>query len=144
MAEHEALGNFAALGSEKDLASALDFDVAIASHALDGGGDGGRSDVELFGETSADGDLIFLAHLPDGLEVVFLRNAGLLSAQRVSVETRDWPLVAVPGGVPRARGRGIRSLREFSDKWRGLGHRDLRRSSLPRCGRADDRPAPAG
>jgi hypothetical protein len=37
--------------------------------------------VQLFGETGADGRLIFLEHLPDGLEIVFLRYAGFLELQ---------------------------------------------------------------
>jgi hypothetical protein len=72
MSKHQMLGDFAAFGGEKDLATALDVDVAVAGHALDRGSDRRRGDVELFGETSTDGDLVFLMHLPDGLEVIFL------------------------------------------------------------------------
>ena len=85
MAEHEVLGDFAAFGGEQDLATALNFDVAVARHAFDGGGDGGRSDVEFLGQASADGELVFLAHFPNGLEVIFLRNAGFIAAQRNSI-----------------------------------------------------------
>ena len=49
MAEHEMFGGFAAFGGEMNLATALHGDMSIASHALECGGDGGRSDVELFG-----------------------------------------------------------------------------------------------
>ena len=36
MAQREALGYFAAFAGEIDAAGAIDFDVAIASHALEG------------------------------------------------------------------------------------------------------------
>ena len=85
MAEHEVLGDFAALGGEQDLAIALNLDVAVARHAFYGGGNGGGSDVEFFGQAGADGELVFLAHLPDGLEVIFLRNAGFIATQRNSI-----------------------------------------------------------
>lgn len=68
-----------------NLAVALDFDVTIASHAFEGGSNGGRSNVKLLGEPGADGNLLFLAHFQDGLEVIFLRNAGFIAAQRNSV-----------------------------------------------------------
>lgn len=73
-------------GGEKDVATSFNGDVAVANHALDGGGDSGRSNVELFGEVSTDRDCVRLAHLPDDLEVIFLRNAGFIAAQRVSVD----------------------------------------------------------
>ena len=78
------LGNFAALGGEKNTSTPLNFDVAIASHALDGGGDRRRGDVELFGEASADGHLVFFQHFPNGFEVVFARNAGFVALQGFS------------------------------------------------------------
>lgn len=59
VAEREMLGDFAPLGGEKNASITLDFDVTIACHAFEGGGDGGRSDFKLFGETSADGHLVF-------------------------------------------------------------------------------------
>jgi len=88
MAKHEFLGDLVALGGEKDMPAPLNLNVAVARHALDRSGDSGRSDVKLFGETSTDRDLVFLTHLPDGLEVIFLRNAGFLAAHRVSGKTK--------------------------------------------------------
>jgi len=85
MAEHEALRDAASLGGELDGSAALDFDVAIASHALDGSGDRGRGDVKLFGQTRADGSLLLFEHFPNGLEVIFLRNAGSIPVQGRSV-----------------------------------------------------------
>ena len=76
--------NFAALGGEKNTSTPLNIDVAIASHALDGGGDGRRGDVELLGEASADGHLVFFQHFPNGFEVVFARNAGFVALQGVA------------------------------------------------------------
>ena len=84
VAEREMLGDFAALGGEKNASTALNFDVTIACHAFEGGGDGWRSDVELFSEASADGHLVFFEHFPDGFEVVFARNAGFVALQGVS------------------------------------------------------------
>ncbi len=82
------LGDFAALGGEENVSTALHFDVPIASHALNGGGNGRRSDFELFGESSADGHLVFFQHFPDGFEVVFARNAGFVALQGVSQNMR--------------------------------------------------------
>jgi hypothetical protein len=81
MANHEALSDFAAFGSEEDLAAALHLDMSVARHAFQGCGNRGRSDIQLFGEARADGNLILLKHFPNGLEVIFLRNAGFLAAQ---------------------------------------------------------------
>jgi hypothetical protein len=83
---HEAVSEAAAFGSEKDASTTAHLDVTIAGHALESGGDGGRSDVEFFGEAGADGDLVFLKHFPNGLEVIFLRNTGFIAAQGVSDE----------------------------------------------------------
>lgn len=85
MAKHEMVGDFAALGGEKDVAATQDFHVAIAGQTLDGGGDSGRSDFELFGEAGADGHWMLFAHFPDGLELIFLRDAGVIPSQRISV-----------------------------------------------------------
>jgi hypothetical protein len=49
---------------------------AVAGHALERRGDGGRSDAQLFGQPRADRRLLILEEFPDGLEVVFARNAG--------------------------------------------------------------------
>jgi len=84
VAKREMLGNFAALGGEKNTSTPLNFDVAIASHALDGGGDGRPGDVELLGEAGTDGHLVFFQHSPNGFEVVFARNAGFVVLQGVS------------------------------------------------------------
>ena len=80
--QHEMLCEFAALGGELDSAPALNFDVAVASHAFDCGGDRGWSDVQFFGETRADGSLLLLEHFPNGFEVIFLRDAGFIAAQK--------------------------------------------------------------
>ena len=84
VAKREMLSNSAALGGEENASTALNFDMAIASHALDGSSDGRRSDVEFLGEASADGHRIFFQHFPDGFEVVFARNAGLVALEHVS------------------------------------------------------------
>jgi hypothetical protein len=88
VAQGEMLGDFAALGGEKNATAALNFDVTIAGHALESGGDGRRSDVELLGEASADGQLVFFEHLPDGFEVVFARDAGFVALQGDSRKMR--------------------------------------------------------
>jgi hypothetical protein len=123
--QHEVLGDFAAFFREKNCSAALNFDMAVAGHALDGSGDGRRSDGEFLGQAGADGSLIFLRHFPDGFEVVFLRDAGFFAAQRVSDLFRSRPAGQPASGRP-ARESWIRSPPKFSDKWRAVRHRDLR------------------
>jgi len=84
------LGELASLGGEVDGAAAPDFDVAIAGHALDGGGDGRRSNVKLLGQARADGGLLFFEHFPNSFEVIFLRNAGSIPLQRALRIMRNW------------------------------------------------------
>lgn len=79
------LGDFAAFGGEKNASAALDFDVAIAGHALERSSDCGWGDSKLFGETGANGHLVLFKHFPDGLEVILPRNAGFVTLQDVSL-----------------------------------------------------------
>src|SRR5258705_3352340 len=81
MAQGEALGKLAALARKVDAAEAVHAHMAVAGHALQGCGDRGPGYVEFFGEACADGRLVLFEHLPNGFEVVFLRNAGLMPPQ---------------------------------------------------------------
>ena len=83
--QHEVLRKFAALRGELDGAATLDFDMAVAGHAFDGGSHGGGGDVKFFGEPGADRGLLFFEHFPNRFEVIFLRNAGFIAAQRRSL-----------------------------------------------------------
>ena len=87
--EHEALREFTPLSGEQNFAAPLHFDVTVASHALNGGGNRGGSDVEFLGKAGTDGNLIFLVHLPNGFEVIFLRNASLIATQRNSEQFKN-------------------------------------------------------
>src|SRR6266852_4132398 len=81
MAQREALGKLASLARKVDAAEAVHAHMPIAGHALQGCGDRGRGHVEFFSEACADGRLVLFEHLPDGFEVIFLRNAGLIPPQ---------------------------------------------------------------
>ncbi len=81
---HQPMSETASFGGEDDATTAAHFDVSVASHALESGGHRRRSDVEFFREPGADGFLTLLEHLPNGFEVIFLRNAGFFAAQRIS------------------------------------------------------------
>ena len=81
MAKSHVFGDGAALAREVDATAAIDASEIVASHALEGSGDGGGTDIEFFCKTGADGRLLLLEHFPDGFEVVFLRYAGLFAPQ---------------------------------------------------------------
>jgi hypothetical protein len=80
MPEDQMLRGSLPLRGEFDAAVAAHAEITAASHALQRGRDGGRRDTEVLGQARADGDLLLLDKLPDGFEVVFLRNAGFFAA----------------------------------------------------------------
>ncbi len=82
VAERHAFGELAAFAGKIDVAGAVDANEIVAGEALERVGDGGRCDAELFRETRADGRrLPFFEHFPNGFEIVFARDAGLLPLQ---------------------------------------------------------------
>ena len=84
MAQGQALGLVAALAGQPNVAVALDAQQAVARHALERGGHRGWRHAQLFGQARADGHLVVLLELPDGLQVVFARNAGGFPGQEAS------------------------------------------------------------
>jgi hypothetical protein len=116
MAKHQVLSYLAALCSQQNLAAALDFDMSITRHALDRSGDRGRSNVKFFGKARADGKLVLLAHFPNGFEVIFLRDAGLFAAQRISDTIRNLRPARRSEAGWRAIKPVIRVPLKFSDK----------------------------
>src|SRR6202041_3146200 len=84
VAQDQVLRRSLAFRGEFDASPAPDMKVARASHSLQRSRNGRGSDAEVFGQTRADRDLLFLDDLPDRLEVVFLRNAGLFAAHSVA------------------------------------------------------------
>src|SRR6267143_3817244 len=81
MAQGKTLGKLPPLARKIDAAEAVHAHMTIAGHALQGCRDCGRGYVEFFGEACADGRLVLFEHLPDGFEVIFLLNAGLIPPQ---------------------------------------------------------------
>ncbi len=76
MAESHTFGDGAAFASQIDAAVASYGDEIVAAHPFESSSDGGRSDVEFFRKTRADGRLAFFDQFPDGFEIVFLGDAG--------------------------------------------------------------------
>src|SRR5258708_24775974 len=87
MTESEALGKLPAFARQVNAPAAVHANVAVACHALQGGRHRRRRYIQFFGQARADGRLIFLKHLPDGFEVIFLRYACLLTPQNSSPQT---------------------------------------------------------
>src|SRR5215475_9373650 len=81
MAQSQALRYLAPFARQIDSTITLDTNVPIASHALQGRGHRWRRHPELFGQARTDRGVVLLKHLPDGFEIVFLRNAGLVPTQ---------------------------------------------------------------
>ena len=80
VAQDQMLRDAFALGRKLDLAAAANAQVAAAGHALERSGDGRRSHAKIFGQARADRHLLFLDDFPDGLQIVFLRDAGFFTA----------------------------------------------------------------
>ena len=81
MAKNQVLGDSLPLHGKNDAAVAPDVQVTGAGHALEGGSDGRRRDAQIFGQARTDRGLLLLHELPDGLQIIFLGNAGLFAAQ---------------------------------------------------------------
>src|ERR1700720_4362802 len=81
MPQCQALSYLPAFFGEVDAARTLHAYVAISRHAFQRRGHRWRSNVQFFGQTRADRCLVFLKHLPDRLQIIFLRNASLFSSQ---------------------------------------------------------------
>src|SRR5258708_18134721 len=75
VAHGEMVRHAAALSREGDAAAALDTKQAVARHALQRRRYGRRCDTQLLRPARADRLMLFLDHLPDGLQVVFAREA---------------------------------------------------------------------
>src|SRR5260370_4365194 len=58
--------------------------VSVARHALQSGGYSGRSHFQFFRKPRADRRVVLFEHLPDGLQVIFLRYACFFSLQLIS------------------------------------------------------------
>lgn len=83
MPQRKAFRKLPAFARKVDAAQTIDAHVAITRHALQGRGDRRRRYIQFFGKASADGRLVFLEHLPDGLEVIFLRHTGFITPQTI-------------------------------------------------------------
>src|SRR5882672_11512871 len=68
-----------ALTRKGSAAAPLDAKQAVARETLQCRGYGRRGDAQLFRQARADGLLLFLDHLPDGLQVVFARHTGFFA-----------------------------------------------------------------
>src|SRR5713101_5866365 len=84
MPQREMFRTLAALLRKVDPSAAFDPHVAVARHALQCSSHRRRSYFQFFREPCADGHLVLFQHLPDGLQIIFLRYAGLFSPQRSS------------------------------------------------------------
>src|SRR2546427_949584 len=82
-----ARGDAAALGGKLDAAVARHAQVVVARHAFEGRRDRRWRDAQFFRQVRADRRLLLLDHLPDRLEVIFLRDAGFFSPQTASFKT---------------------------------------------------------
>src|SRR6266581_5434315 len=63
--------------------------VPIARHALQRRRHRGRSYFQFLGKPRADGRMVLFQHLPDSLQVIFLRHACFFSPQRSSYFVSD-------------------------------------------------------
>jgi hypothetical protein len=75
MAQRQAFGFGSPVSGQAYAAVAFHAQQAVAVHALERSGHGGRRDFEFLREAGADGGLIILFKLPDGLEVIFPGDA---------------------------------------------------------------------
>src|SRR6267378_2261577 len=121
MAQGKALGKLPPLARKIDAAEAVYAHMTIAGHALQGCRDCGRGYVEFFGEACADGRLVLFEHLPDGFEVIFLRNAGLIPPQnhllnQLPLRTDDYCLALLSLAANCFRNRPASS----ATRWRTL------------------------
>jgi len=128
VAEREVLGDFAALGGEKNPSTAFDLDVAIASHALDRCSNRRWSDVKFFGQTGADGHVVFFEHFPNGFKVIFSRNAGFVALQGVS---RWWCVANRPVRSSKSSGAKAQINRQASCRSESLASkREIQETSV--------------
>ena len=97
MAQRQPFGFGSAFARETNVAVTLDAQQAVASHALERGGDGGRRDCELFGQASADGRLIVLLEFPDRLQVIFAGDAGGFPGQTSPLSANHSRRCVAPG-----------------------------------------------
>src|SRR4029077_8052328 len=97
----------------------------IACHAFQSGGHRGRSDSKLLGNAGANGNFFFFEHFPDGLQVVFLGNAGGFTPHNCSRNSKPFTTIRlVPrqfyfaadsaGAILRARNRAANSAKRAS------------------------------
>src|ERR1700676_1660954 len=81
MPQRQVFGKLSAFLRQVDPPPALHAHVAVARHAFQGGGHRGRSNFQFLGKPRADGCVVLFQHLPDRLQIVFLRYACLFSPQ---------------------------------------------------------------
>src|SRR6266403_1625566 len=84
MPQRQVFGNLSAFLRQVDLPAALHAHMSVARHALQRGGHRGRSNFQFLGEPRADGRVVLFQHLPNRLQIIFLRYACLFSPQRHS------------------------------------------------------------
>src|SRR5712691_3209055 len=89
VAHGEMVRHAAALSREGDAAAALDTKQAVARHALQRRRYGRRCDAQLLRQARADRLMLFLDHLPDGLQVVFARDAGFFARHESPLQGSD-------------------------------------------------------
>ena len=81
MPARHGLGDAEALGGEADLLLARQADIAVALHAPERLGDGGRGDVHVPGEARADHRLVAAGEVVDGAEIVLDRRSRFHGAE---------------------------------------------------------------
>src|SRR6267378_6656312 len=84
MPQRKVFGKLSAFLRQVDPPAALNAHVSVAHHAFQGGGHRGRCNFQFLGEPRADGRVVLFQHLPDRLQIIFLRYACLFSPQRHS------------------------------------------------------------
>jgi hypothetical protein len=70
--QDKVLCNSLSLRRKLDASTTTDAQIAAASHTLERGRDGGRSDPEILSQSRADGHLLLLDDLPNCLQIIFL------------------------------------------------------------------------
>src|SRR5215469_6513360 len=111
-------------------AAALHLDVIVARHALQRRGHRRWGNVEFLREARADRHLVFFEHLPDGLQIVFLRYTGLPASHFFSSTLSCWPLAGALAAAPPTFLRALECLPGFSDMSFHRRRRGRSRASL--------------
>src|SRR5690242_18600238 len=120
----------ASLTREANVAVAFHAQETIAVHALERGGHRWRRDFQFFRETRADGGLIVLLELPDGLQIIFPGDARRFAwhegsyrrgmwldwraagAEELNCDSRE--SAAMTSGFESAEDRSATSFRKYS------------------------------